>query len=333
MIDDILTISECGVAAVAMNATVNTFIETKKLKLKHSKCSAIHVGKKSNSCPDLKVHGQKMHREESVKYLGDIVHKSGKSKENTSERVVKANAIVAEIRAILADIPLGKYRTQVGVQLRQAMFLNGVLFNSEVWPELPATEIASLEAVDLQLIRTICQAHAKTPKEFLYLETGCAPLKYVISSRRLMYLHHIVNRENTELIKRIYNTQKTNTTKGDFVELVDKDLKLLGEGVTEESMKTISKQQLKKWIKESINDVILNEMKEKQKQHTKTRNIEYTKFELQEYMKDKNMSNSMVTTLFALRSSMVRGVRGNFVSSSVRTLSATCWSVPFSCPG
>ena len=60
-------------------------------------------------------------------------------------------------------------------------------------------------------------------------------------------------------------------------------------------------------------------MKEKQKQHTKTRNIEYTKFELQEYMKDKNMSNSMVTTLFALRSSMVRGVRGNFVSSSVRT--------------
>ena len=52
MIDDILTISECGTAAVAMNATVNTFVETKKLKLKQSKCAAVHVGRKARNCPE-----------------------------------------------------------------------------------------------------------------------------------------------------------------------------------------------------------------------------------------------------------------------------------------
>ena len=327
MIDDILTISECGTAAVAMNATVNTFIETKKLKLKQSKCAAIHVGRRTKFCPDLKVHGQKMHKEESVKYLGDVIHKSGKSKANTNERVAKAHAIHAEIRAILSDIPLGKYRTQVGVQLRQAMFLNGVLFNSEVWPELSATEITSLEIVDQQLLRTICQAHAKTPLEFLYLETGCAPLRYVISTRRIMYLHHILSRDEKELIKRVYNAQKTKPTKGDFAELVQVDLKLVG--MTEEGLQTISKKDLKVLVKENINAAVLQDMKEKQKLHSKTRKIEYKKLMMQHYMKDSKMTNSLVKTLVSMRSSMARGVRGNFVSSSERTHSDTCWGVLF----
>ena len=70
-----------------------------------------------------------MHKETSIKYLGDTVHESG----NLTERRAKANAIFPEIRAILEDVPLGKYRIQVGLQLRQAMFVNGVLFNSEIW--------------------------------------------------------------------------------------------------------------------------------------------------------------------------------------------------------
>ena len=124
-------------------------------------------------CPDLKVHGERMHKEESVKYLGDILHKSGKAKPNIKERQVKAHAVVAEISAILSEVPLGKYRTQVGLQMRQAMFLNGVLFNSEVWPKLTITEITELEKIDHRLLRTICKAHSKTQIEFLYLETGC----------------------------------------------------------------------------------------------------------------------------------------------------------------
>ena len=47
MVDDILTISKCSITATALNATVNAFIESKKLKLSHDKCIVIHVGKKS----------------------------------------------------------------------------------------------------------------------------------------------------------------------------------------------------------------------------------------------------------------------------------------------
>ena len=71
-----------------MNATVNAFNETKKLKLKQSKCAAIHVGNKSKPCPTLKIHGEDMHREESTKYLGYIVHES---EENQREHESKGS--------------------------------------------------------------------------------------------------------------------------------------------------------------------------------------------------------------------------------------------------
>ena len=104
-----------------------------------------------------------MHRENSTKYLGDIFHNSGKSRFNIIERSSKAYAILAEIRAILTDVPLGKYRTEIGLQLRQAMFVNGVLYNAEVWQGLRATDLTLLENIDHQLMSIICDSHSKTP--------------------------------------------------------------------------------------------------------------------------------------------------------------------------
>ena len=130
MVEDILCVTKCISTvsalstAIKMNSTVNTFMETKKLKLAESKCSVIHVGKPSGKCPQLKVHGQPMHQAHSLTYLGDSVHESGKIKYNLIERRAKAYAVFAEIRANLNDVPLGNYRIQTGLQLRQAMFIN-----------------------------------------------------------------------------------------------------------------------------------------------------------------------------------------------------------------
>ena len=321
MVDDIATISECGIASVAMNATVNSFVETKKLKLKFSKCSVIHVGKDTKCCPQLKVHGEKMHVENSAKYLGDIFHKSGKAKFNIIERQNKAYAILAEIRAILEDVPLGKYRTEVGLHLRQAMFINGVLFNSEVWPELSATDLAMISNADHRLIRTICQAHSKTPIEFLYMETAAQPLQYIISSRRLMYLHNILSREEGELVKRVYRAQSDRPTKGDFVELVKADLEMIGATLNENKIQTQTKGEFKSSIKSKIQDAALQYLKTLQIKHKKTEHIQYNNFRIQPYMKDPRFTNSMVSMLFSMRSSMTRGIKANFSAMYRRDLS------------
>ena len=106
------------------------------------------------------------------KYLGDIVDQTGKIRSTVEDRRCKGYGIVAEILAIINEIPLGQYRMEIGLKLRQAMFINGVLFNSEACQSVTETEIKLLEAVDEHLLRSLVGAHSKTPLEFLFLEAG-----------------------------------------------------------------------------------------------------------------------------------------------------------------
>ena len=126
----------------------DSFIELKKLTLSSTKCSKIHVGKVSSCCPELKVHDAKMKNSSQEKYLGDQITSRGKLKETIDERVAKGLGILAEILAILDEIPLGKYKLEMGLKLRQAMLLNGVLYNSEAWHAITKEDIKPLERVD-----------------------------------------------------------------------------------------------------------------------------------------------------------------------------------------
>ena len=91
MVAYVLTITKCSITLVAMNATLNSFIENKRLQLSQQKCSFIHVGKSLGSCYALKIHAEKMYKEDSTKYL-------------------KAVASLSVIRAFFEDILLGIYR-------------------------------------------------------------------------------------------------------------------------------------------------------------------------------------------------------------------------------
>ena len=81
----------------------------------------------------MKVHESKMAPSENAKYLGDLISSSGKEKQNLITRKEKGFGIVTEILSILEEVPLGKFKIQIALVLRQAMFLNGILFNSEAW--------------------------------------------------------------------------------------------------------------------------------------------------------------------------------------------------------
>ena len=135
-----------------------------------------------------------MKSSDQERYLGDQINRTGKIKVTIEERVAKGYGIVSEINAILDEIPLGTYRTEMGLILRQAMFVNGILYNSEGWHNGTEEDIKNLEKVDECLLRSILQSHQKVPLEFLYLETGSLPLRHIVSSRRMNYLRTLLTR-------------------------------------------------------------------------------------------------------------------------------------------
>ena len=252
MVDDVLTVTRCSSSSVTANATVNSFMEINKLKLAAKKCGKIHIGRKCFQCPTQKIHGENMKDSNSEKYLGDIISTKGTLEETIKDRKNKGYSYISEIRALLSDMPFGHRRIEVGMMLRDAMFVNGILTNSEAWHSITAQNIEDLEVMDRMLLRNILGAHAKVQTEFVYLETGATPLKHVIISRRLMYLQNILKRPHTELVRKVYETQKENPVKGDWATQTKEDLHMIGLLVTENDIATLTKVQYKTLVKKHV---------------------------------------------------------------------------------
>ena len=83
-----------------LHNTVNSFFEVEKLTLSKHKSHVIHVGENVENCCQLKVHNEKMDLSDKEKYLGDVIDKSGKPRENILARKAKGYGIVSQIVAI-----------------------------------------------------------------------------------------------------------------------------------------------------------------------------------------------------------------------------------------
>ena len=74
-------------------------------------------------------------------------------------------------------LSLGHYYYGISFLLREAILLNGMLTNLEVWYPISSNQIEILENVDLMILRKLLKGHSKTPKEAFFLECGLLPIK------------------------------------------------------------------------------------------------------------------------------------------------------------
>ena len=311
MVDDILTVTNVE-KSLKMNQLVNTFIEHKRLKLSDSKCSRVHIGSDHSKCPPLKVHDSVMKDSQKEKYLGDIIDSSEKIQPTIDQRKAKGNGIVSEITSIITEIPFGKHKMEVAMKLREAMLINGILYNSEAWHGVTRKQIASLEAIDEALLRKLLKSHCKTPKEFLYLETGALPLRWIVAQRRILFLKHITEKHDDELLKKVFLAQKENPTQGDFWSLVKEDMADLKVSYEEVTSPGLSKTQLKLRIKKNAINAAFNNLKEVQLTHKKVKHIQYPRLEIQSYLKSEILTADETKQISAFRSNCVRGMRTHF---------------------
>ena len=124
MVDDVLTISKCGVESVEMNAYMNQKTNIKRLQFGPEKCHQLHIGPKQITCPDLFINtwklkkreeyetgirnlvdveneDHKIEKTEEEKYSGDIITIYGKNVKNIVAKIAKAQAIIKQIKCIL----------------------------------------------------------------------------------------------------------------------------------------------------------------------------------------------------------------------------------------
>ena len=114
------------------------------------------------------------------KYLGDVISHDGRNIKNIKARVNKGTGIVNNIMTKLEGIPFGKYYFEVAMILRNSLLVSSVLCNSEAWYNVTGSELDYLESVDLMLLSKILNTPKSTPKEMMYLELGCLPLRDIV---------------------------------------------------------------------------------------------------------------------------------------------------------
>ena len=158
MIDDLLTMSECGYKTRLMNEFINFKTGTKRLQFGAKKCIKMHIGRANSKtlCNDLFVgewknevvsdpqsggykmseyfNGNvKMEESHEQKYLGDILSSDGTHTKNVQDRRNKGYGIINQIMQILNSTYYGKFYFEVAMILRDSLFLSSILLNSEAW--------------------------------------------------------------------------------------------------------------------------------------------------------------------------------------------------------
>ena len=94
-----------------------------------------------------------------------------------------------------------------------------------------------------------------------------------MAQRRLNYLKHILSRDDDEIVKKIFVAQKENPTRGDFIKLIEKDLKDLSLTYEEIIANSISKVKFKR--KTRAKNAAFEQLLLTQNTHKKVKHIKY----------------------------------------------------------
>ena len=217
MVDDLLSISECGYKTNLMNKFINSKTAMKKLQFGTSKCIKMHIGKTCNDalCKDVDVGGWnidvkidaitgeasreeyfagqvKMGSKQEQMYLGDLLSANGSHGPNVLQRKNKGLGITNTIMQILQSTSYGKYYFEIALVLRESLFLSSLLLNSEAWVNLSEQDIRKLEQADEILLSKILECEANTNNIYKYLELGVKPLRFEMIKRKTPFLQYIL---------------------------------------------------------------------------------------------------------------------------------------------
>ena len=312
MVDDLITVSTCGIESLDTNIMVNAEIAMKKLRLHTptqngtSKCHKIHIGssKKIRYCDALKIDDFSMEEVTVDTYLGDKISSDGRIDVMVKDRVSKGLGALSNIFDILNKVSLGSHYFTIALTLREALLINGMLYNSEVWNGLGKSYIDQFEGIDNIFFRKLFKVTWSCPIEAFFLETGTIPLGILIKGRRLKYLHHILTRNDSELIFKVFHAQWRSPHRNDWVVQIKDDLSYFGFKLDLSEIKAYSKYQFKNVIKKKTREKAFEELVKKKEMHSKLSNVYYDELKFQGYLRNTNISVHQAQILFKSRCRM-----------------------------
>jgi hypothetical protein len=327
MVDDLLTISECGFKTNLMNQFINFKTGTKRLQFGTTKCIKMHIGKTRSEilCKDLVVGGwkvevdtdpvtggstqsdvfqgnPKMECKSEQLYLGDLIAADGTHSKNVKLRSSKGLGAISQIMQILESTYFGKYYFEVAMVLRESLFLSSILLNSEAWVNYNKKDVRILEQCDEILLSNILDCDSNTSNAIKYLDLGVLPIRYEIMKRKLAFLQYILLQDKGSMIYQVLKATIEDASKNDFVQTCKKYMSELDINISFEQIASMSKPAFKKLLKEKAKLAAFKYLMQEKSKQSKILDIDYAKLEIQEYLLRGDRSVSVPKFIFKARS-------------------------------
>ena len=273
MIDDIASFSLCGPESMITNAIINAKIESKKLEFGPSKCFNLHIGESKSSCAEVKVHNNSMNKKDHETYLRDVICASGKNNKNIENKRNCGVGTVSQIISMLGQISLGHHHFEIGLILRDSMLVSRLVNSSEIWYNITKEQYRKLEEIDEMYLMRLFNVPKSVPRLSLYAECGKLPLRFIIRTRRLLYLWHILHLDESELVYKFYLAQKLRPSKNDWSCQITQDKKDLNLNLSDEEIMKMSKPKFKKILQIKTNSCAAKYFLKIQSKQTKTAHL------------------------------------------------------------
>ena len=118
-----------------------------------------------------------------------------------------------------------------------------------------------------------------------------------------MYHHHIIGRDNDEIIKKVYIKQKEEYLKGDWFQTLKTDFNTIKEDLEDDRISQIPKEVYRKYIEQKVEkEAFENYLKLKENCKKKMINLQYDELAIQPYMINGHFTLKQIKLLFSLRS-------------------------------
>ena len=259
--------------------------------------------------------GKKMVKENSIKYLGDILSSKGlaESAESTiNSREGLTKRAIYDIRSIIDDCRIhltGGLKS--GLELWELSVIPSLLNNAETWQDIKTRSVNKLEKLQITFLRCLFAVGSGCPTPLLYSETGTVLMEFRILKKKLMFLHHLYNLPNTSLAYEVLSCQAANDLPG-----IIHECKNFLDKFNLNDLTLYSKSQFKRIVNSNINVLnrqkLIQQVKSKQYKKIDIAKFESDRFEVKPYILNLNVTDARLK--FKINSYMVPTIKMNFQS-------------------
>ena len=191
---------------------------------------------------------------------------------------------IRDIGQILDGCFFGDHAVEALKIMRNSKLISVLTYNIEVIHNLNKSDIQRLDKVDLLLIRKSLSISSKSTRCLILLELGLIPVKFLIMQKRMNFLHHLLTLEKPSLANSVFVEQVKKPVKGDFVQLVRKDLNDCHISLSSDEIRNLPKNKFKEFVKEKVEEAAFTELVKEKYKTSKGNLLKYDELKTQNYL-------------------------------------------------